>query len=182
MDRLLEEFCRDAGQDVIYVVGSQSLYGYIDDVPNTVAISIEVDVILGDQRNSTELEYKFGERSKTHIKSGCYVHILEEEALYLPCNWKSRTHEISRSSDGGNISLRFLSPVDLCAGKLGIGRDKDLKVVAELLKGEVSYLDLKEAIRELPDACRGTAEYNLIHKIGRMKTEREQEEDKGVGI
>lgn len=165
MDKLLDDFCKEAEQDIIYVVGSQSLYGYIDDVPETVAVSIEVDVILGDQKNVARLDLEFGEDSIVREKSGCFVHILEEEALILPCNWKSRVREVMHTCGGKNISLRFLSPVDLCASKLGVGRDKDLEVIGKLLNGEVSYLDLKDIIKELPDTCRGSAEYNLTHKI-----------------
>ena len=77
IEKSLHELCLKSKQKDIYIVGSQSLYGFIDKVPKEVNLSVDVDIILGDESNINVLEREFGDHSMFREHNGYFIHILE---------------------------------------------------------------------------------------------------------
>ena len=175
IEKSLHELCLKSKQKDIYIVGSQSLYGFIDKVPKEVNLSVDVDIILGDESNINVLEREFGDHSMFREHNGYFIHILENESVILPEGWKDRTKKKNMEIQGIKTTLHFITPSDLCAAKLAIGRDKDIRIVSMLLNNKVALMELNDSVHNLPDEYRASALYNLSKCIlSRKKSNREK--------
>lgn len=169
IEKSLFELCLKSKQKAIYIVGSQSLYGFIDSVPKEVNLSVDVDIILGDESSINVLEREFGDHSIFREQHGYFIHILENESVILPEGWKNRTKKRKMGIEGFKTTLHFISPSDLCAAKLAIGRDKDIRIVTILLHNKVSLMKLSNSVNNLPQEYRASAQYNLSKCILSLK-------------
>jgi hypothetical protein len=146
----LEHILRAAGaitqEEVLVVIGSQSILGALPDAPEELLRSIEADVYPFKAPEKADLiDGSIGERSPFHDTFGYYAHGVGPETAYLPSRWLSRTIEINNSNTRGVTGL-CLHPVDLAIRKLLAGRPKDLDFVRILFAEEIITLDLLQEV------------------------------------
>ncbi len=146
----LEHILRAAGaitqEEVLVVIGSQSILGALPDAPEELLRSIEADVYPFKAPEKADLiDGSIGERSPFHDTFGYYAHGVGPETAYLPYRWLSRTIEINNSNTRGVTGL-CLHPVDLAISKLLAGRPKDLDFVRILVSEEIITLDLLQEV------------------------------------
>jgi Nucleotidyltransferase of unknown function (DUF6036) len=122
------------GDDEVWVFGSQSILGQHPDAPESLRMSIEVDV---DPKNRPEMvdhiDGVLGEGSQFHQTHGFYVHGVSIATATLPLGWEDRTTPV-RNANTRNATGYCLEAHDLAASKLAAFRDKDREFVRLLLR------------------------------------------------
>ena len=166
------------GDAELWVFGSQSILGQHSDAPDSLRMSIEVDM---DPKNRPELvdyiDGALGEGSQFHQTHGFYVHGVSIETAILPRGWKERTRPI-RNANTGNATGFCLEVHDLAASKLAAFRDRDREFVRLLLRERL--IDPNRLVRlinlqSLPDDQRtmlrqwvdGTARELSLERVNR---------------
>jgi hypothetical protein len=125
----LEHIIRAAGsitdETVILVLGSQSILGSIEQVPERLLVSIEADVFPLKAPEKMELiNGSIGEISRFHETFGYYAHGIPPESFPLPDGWDKRLRSIINENTNG-ITVLCLSACDIACSKLAAGRSKD---------------------------------------------------------
>jgi len=133
----LEHILRASGaitdENVILVLGSQSILGTFPELPGDLGVSMEADVFPLKAPEKTDLiNGAIGEITHFQSTFGYYAHGLPPEACPLPEGWEKRLHPVQNENTRGVLGL-CLDPADLAASKLVAGRPKDIAFVAELL-------------------------------------------------
>jgi hypothetical protein len=139
-----------SGEDLIVIVGSQSILGSFPEAPASLLVSMAVDAFPeAAPEKSDVIDGCIGELSPFHETHGYYVHGVSPETAVLPSGWRSRLVEVRTPATYGSVGL-CLSPSDLAVSKLLAGRDKTCSFVRTMLKqGMVStsaILDLGEEL------------------------------------
>jgi hypothetical protein len=148
-----------AGDDELWVFGSQALLGTFPDAAEPLRASIEVDL---QPKNKPEMvdsiDGALGELSQFHQTHGFYVHGISLESANLPEGWQSRVIAVrdeigTRGATGWCVDVH-----DLAASKLVAYREKDREFVrllmvermidAAVLRTRTDLLDIEEALRE----------------------------------
>lgn len=157
---LIEQVSQKVDND-IFVVGSQALYGYTNEVPYSVEASMETDFILGSDKDKAAVDLEFGELSKFYREKGYHAHALEEEFAPLTEGWKGRANQNENLKPSNNKSVKFCSPEDLAASKLVVGREKDLMLVEKMMEMKAVNIEkLKAVIKTLPNEMKNAAIVN----------------------
>ena len=133
----LENIIRASGsvtdENVMLVLGSQSILGAFPEPPGDLCVSMEADIFPLKAPQKTDLiSGSIGEITLFQSTFGYYAHGLPPEACPLPEGWDTRLHSIKSENTRGVLGL-CLDPLDLAASKLVAGRDKDISFVGELL-------------------------------------------------
>jgi hypothetical protein len=152
LEHAIRAACDVAGDDAVYVFGSQAILGQFPDAPAGLRQSVEVDITPVSRLDRVDnIDGSLGELSPFHTAFGYYVHGLPiEEAAKLPAGWKDRVVAV-RDAVGtlGKTGL-CLEAHDLAASKLAAFRDKDRDFVRVLLVERlVSARVLKRRIQAL---------------------------------
>ena len=151
----LEHVIRAAGAITgcreLVVIGSQALLASVPSPPDELCVSMEADVYPADDPGRSDLiDGSIGEASPFHKQFGYYAHGVGPETATLPSGWRGRIVRFTSGNTGGVTGL-CLHPVDIAAGKLVAGREKDLAYVRALLKHRlVDPAALSEALLEFP--------------------------------
>lgn len=134
LEHAIRAACDVVGDTEFWVFGSQSILGQHPDAPESLRMSIEVDV---DPKNRPELvdhiDGSLGEGSQFHQTHGFYVHGVSIEAAILPREWQGRTRPV-QNANTGNATGFCLEAHDLAASKLAAFRDRDREFVRHLLR------------------------------------------------
>lgn len=134
LDHVLRAARRITGEtQYIIIIGSQSLHGKCPDVPDTIAMSIEVDLIAKNERDRTEWLNGIGVDSPFHESFGYYADPVDENTAVLPKDWKSRLVQLGPGDTGGAIGL-CLDPHDLAISKYAARREKDVVFNREMAR------------------------------------------------
>lgn len=137
LEHAIRAACDVAGDNEVWVFGSQSILGQHPDAPESLRMSIEVDV---DPRNFPDrvelIEGALGEGSQFHRAYGFYVHGVSIATAILPRGWQERARKI-QNANTGNATGWCLESHDLAASKLAAWRDKDREFVRALLRERV---------------------------------------------
>lgn len=154
--RQLEHIIRAAGsitdENVILVLGSQSILGSVSSPPPELIVSMEADVCPQDAPEKADLiSGAIGEISYFQDTFGYYAHGLPPDACALPRGWENRLVPVQNENTRGVTGL-CLDPVDLACAKLAAGREKDLDFVAALVRaGIVTRADIEFRLADLED-------------------------------
>jgi hypothetical protein len=134
LEHAIRAACDVVGDTELWVFGSQSILGQHPDAPESLRLSIEVDV---DPKNRPDLvdflDGALGEGSQFHRTHGFYVHGVSIETAVLPRGWKGRTMPV-QNVNTGNATGFCLEAHDLTASKLAAFRDKDREFARHLLR------------------------------------------------
>lgn len=155
LEHAIRAACDIAGDDAVYVFGSQAILGQFPDAPPELRQSMEVDVAPKTRPEMADhIDGSIGELSPFHREFGFYVHGLSIEAATLPPGWQDRVIPVGdEATTVGSIGL-CLEAHDLAASKLAAFRDKDRDFVRVLLTERlVDRAVLVERIRllNIPD-------------------------------
>ena len=161
LEHAIRAACDVAGDDTVYVFGSQSILGQYPDAPERLRQSIEVDIAPSRRLDRTDaIDGALGELSMFQSEFGFYVHGLPIETATLPPDWKERAITVRGPGTFGNTGL-CLEGHDLAASKLAAFRDKDRDFVRVLLDERMisaSTLLLRIAALDIDEALRGRCE------------------------
>lgn len=138
------------GDKELWVFGSQSILGQFPQAPESLRMSVEVDVDPKNHPGLVDLiDGAIGEGSQFHQAHGFYVHGVSIETAILPRGWEGRTKPI-RSPNTADATGYCLEVHDLAASKLAAFRERDREFVRLLLR------------EGLVDPNRITARINLL--------------------
>jgi hypothetical protein len=161
LEHALRSASKITGDNVILVIGSQSILGsyWEDELPPEATVSMEVD--LGffndpDGRKSADIEGFNGIETDFSRTYGFYIDGIDATTATLPHGWHSRLVTLrTASTDPGEG--RCLEPHDCAISKLVAGREKDYVFVGSLLRARLIHADLlleRLAATEVPELVR----------------------------
>lgn len=133
VDHVLRAAGRITGDTQFVIVGSQALHGKYPDLPDTICISAEVDLIAKNRPDQTELLNVIGADSVFHEQYGFYADPVDENTAILPKGWKGRLVNLPEGDTEGVRGL-CLEPHDLAIAKYAARREKDLVFTRELAR------------------------------------------------
>ena len=135
LEHAIRAACDVAGDDAVYVFGSQAILGQFPDAPADLRQSVEVDVCPRTRVDRVdEIDGAIGELSRFHQAFGFYVHGLSLEAAKLPAGWKKRVIPVRDDVGTRGKTGLCVEAHDLAASKLAAFREKDRDFVRVLLK------------------------------------------------
>ena len=133
LEHAIRAACEVAGDDELYVFGSQAILAQFPDAPEVIRGSMEVDVQPKNRPEMTDaIDGSLGELSRFHSTYGYYVHGVSIDSAVLPVGWESRTVSIMNVATNEKAGL-CLEAHDLAASKLAADREKDREFVTVLL-------------------------------------------------
>jgi len=122
-----------AGDDEVYVFGSQAILGQYPDAPESLRHSAEADIAPVNAVDMVEvIDAHLGELSAFHNAYGFYVHGVSIDAAVLPTGWQRRAFAV-RNDNTRNCTGRCVEAHDLAVSKLVAFREKDRDFVRILL-------------------------------------------------
>jgi len=134
LEHAIRAACDVSKDTELWIFGSQAILGEFPDAPESLRVSIEVDVQPKNRPEAVDyIDGALGEMSQFHQTHGFYVHGTSIESAKLPEGWEQRTISISDPiSTNGNTGL-CIEAHDLAASKLAAYREKDKEFVRLLL-------------------------------------------------
>jgi hypothetical protein len=150
LEHAIRAACDIAGDDQVYVFGSQAILGQFPDAPAALRQSAEADISPVTAVDNVELIDVFlGELSDFHIAFGFYVHGVPIDAAVLPQDWHDRAIRV-QNENTRNLTGWCVEAHDLAASKLVAFRDKDRDFVRVLIvEGLIDPAQLLERIKLL---------------------------------
>jgi hypothetical protein len=151
LEHAIRAACDVAGDDEVYVFGSQAILGQFPDVPESLRQSAEADIAPVHAVNMVNvIDAHLGELSPFHHAFGFYVHGVAIEAAVLPEGWQKRAIAV-RNENTNNTTGWCVEAHDLAASKLVAFRDKDRDFVRVLLAEDlIQARRLLLRIKQLP--------------------------------
>lgn len=133
LEHVIRAACDVAGDDEVYILGSQAILGWFPEAPAPLRQSVEADVAPRTKVDQWEaIDGSLGELSPFHTSYGVYAHGIEITTAKLPAGWQKRVVRVRSEATRGNSGL-CLEPHDLAASKLVAFREKDTDFVRVLL-------------------------------------------------
>lgn len=157
LEHAIRAACDVAGDQEVWVFGSQAILGEHPDAPEGVRVSAEADMAPKNFPDRVDkIDGALGELSQFHGTFGFYVHGVSLETVTLPGGWQERTVRVS--GRGTTLSMGLcLEAHDLVASKLVAFREKDRDFARILIVERlVSISTLLERIEtlEIPEELR----------------------------
>jgi len=150
LEHAIRAACNVAGDDEVWVFGSQAILGAFPDAPAELRTSIEVDI---QPRNKLEktvwIDGALGEGSMFNTTHGFYVHGVEIAVAKLAQGWQNRTIAVCDPVGTTGFTGWCLEPCDLAASKLFANRAQDREFVRILLTNKMIEPDILECRIEL---------------------------------
>jgi len=157
LEHAIRAACDVAGDNEVFVFGSQAILGQYPDAPEALRQSAEADIAPVTAVDKVEVIDAFlGELSEFHQAFGYYVHGVSIDAAVLPAGWQGRAIRVSndntRNSTGWCVEAH-----DLAVSKLIAYRDKDRDFVRVLLTQRlIDPREIEERLCQLPEHPRVT--------------------------
>ena len=159
LEHAIRAACEVADDTELWVFGSQAILGQYPDAPESLRVSIEVDVQPKNQPDAADyIDGALGELPLFHQTHGFYVHGISIESAVLPKDWEQRAIAIRHPIGTRGNTGWCIEAHDLAASKLVAFREKDKEFLrllliegmidAEILTERISELDLDDQIRE----------------------------------
>jgi hypothetical protein len=154
-DHVIAAAVEVSGEREIVVIGSQAILGSVDDPPEVLLESMEVDVYpLGDPEKAIEIEAALGEGSSFQGLYGYYAHGVGPGTMKGPAGWHDRLIRVKvppRPGQKAEPIALCLELHDLVLAKCAAGRARDWDYAREMLRlGLVDYEVLVQRIAEMP--------------------------------
>lgn len=155
------------GQDEFVVIGSQAILGTHPDAPETMLMSLEVDIYPRDRPELVdEIDGALGDGSQFHVTFGYYAHGVGPETAKAPAGWEQRLVRVAvppRVSSDRTPVAWCLDVADLVLSKCAAGRPRDWDYAREALAaGMVEGDELLERIGDLPLNAIGRAHLDSV--------------------
>lgn len=149
-------------EDELIVVGSQAILGTIDDPPEPLVRSLEVDLYPKTHLDrALEIDGALGDGSPFHEHYGYYAHAVGPETITAPAGWEGRLKKLELPAiqrRHGTVTGWCLSVPDLMLAKVAAGRSHDIEFVeAALTAGVTSADELRLGVGHVPDHARSDA-------------------------
>lgn len=136
LEHLLRASGRILEEDMIIVIGSQSILGKFSDPPEELTRSIEANLIAKNHPSRTDQLNVIGEGSHFHQQYGYYADPVDLNTAILPRDWKSRLITVKTEGTGGITGL-CLDPHDLLISKVAAYREKDIEFAKVMIKNRM---------------------------------------------
>jgi hypothetical protein len=123
-------------QEKIIIIGSQSIYGQLKQIGETIEIariSREVDVIINNQELNNKIFSFFGELSSFDNKNHIYIDPVFEKEIALPKHYKNRLVNFQEDR------IQLLNIHDYIACKAYTHREKDIQFLEEFKNNLVNF-------------------------------------------
>ena len=161
-DHVLRAAAAIADETEFVVIGSQALLGVVQNPPEELLVSVELDLYpLKDPAKADLIDGSIGELSPFHETFGYHAHGVGPETAVLPAGWRERL--VAYRSQG--VVAHCLSLEDLAVSKLAAGRPKDLEYVQVLLK--TGFLE-RSAVRELASSLKEPMPAAVRERLDRL--------------
>lgn len=144
-----------SGEREIVVIGSQAILASVEDPPEALVESMELDVYpLHDPDKAEEIDAVLGDGSPFQGTYGFYAHGVGPETVKAPAGWQERLIRVAippRPAQKVEPIAYCLELHDLVLAKCAAGRERDWDYTREMLKRELVELDeLLGRISEMP--------------------------------
>ena len=136
------------GEDEILVIGSQALYGSVDDqLPPEAERSVEADIAAlddPDDRKADLIDGAIGQASVFHESFGYYAQGVSKSTAVLPDGWQDRLRRYESPATNGVVAW-CLEAHDLWLSKAAAMRPKDIEFCDALLRRAIVQPDTLRA-------------------------------------
>lgn len=121
----------------IVVIGSQAIHGVAEEPPESMLVSMEVDLYpRSNPRKADDIEGSLGEGSQFQAMNGYYAQAVGPETAKAPAGWQERLVEVEIpprvGQERGPVAL-CLDVHDLILAKCVAGRERDWKFARDAL-------------------------------------------------
>jgi len=143
------------GEEEIVVIGSQSIWGSLEDPPKEMLRSLEADIYpRRDPSRAEEIDGQLGDGSQFQLTYGYYAHGVGPETAKAPAGWEERLVVVEvprRPGEDGHVRAFCLERHDLVLAKCVAGRPRDWEFARVALAAGIVELDqLLALIEDLP--------------------------------
>ena len=132
--------------DELVVIGSQAILGQFPDAPESLLLSLEVDVYPRNHpERAHEIDGAIGDGSRFHGTFDYYAHGVGPETPIAPAGWEARLVPVelpASNPKGGAVKAWCIEVHDLVLAKLAAGRPHDLEFVEGVIRA--SLVDLEQ--------------------------------------
>ena len=139
----------------IVVIGSQAILGNVDEPPESMLFSMEVDVYpRNDPAKADDIDGSMGDGSQFQSTYGYYAHGVGPETAKAPAGWEERLVKVDippRPGQSEGAVALCLEVHDLVLAKCVAGRDRDWEFTRDALAaGLVQVEELVRRVQDLP--------------------------------
>lgn len=143
------------GEEEIVVIGSQSIWGSVEDPPEAILRSLEADIYpRRDPSRAEEIDGLMGDGSQFQRTYGYYAHGVGPETAKAPAGWEQRLVIVEvprRPGEVGHVRALCLEPHDLVLAKCVAGRRRDWDFAKVALSAGIVEIDrLLAPVDDLP--------------------------------
>jgi hypothetical protein len=154
-DHVIAAAATVCGEDEIVVIGSQSIWGSVEDPPEAMVRSLEADVYpRRDPSRAEEIDGALGDGSQFQRTYGYYAHGVGPETAKAPAGWADRLVTIEvprRPGQSGHVRALCLERHDLVMAKCAAGRERDWEFAKAALSAHLVELNhLLGSIDQMP--------------------------------
>jgi hypothetical protein len=156
-----------SGEREIVVIGSQAILGSIDEPPEGMLFSMEVDVYpRNDPEKAVGIDGSLGDGSQFQSTYGFYAHGVGPETARAPAGWEERLVRVDipprPGQSEGAIAL-CMEIHDLVLAKCVAGRERDWEFARDALATDL--VQIAELIRRTQDLPVSASERKHIRKV-----------------
>ena len=152
-NHLIAAAAQISGEREIVVIGSQAILGAVDEPPESMLLSMEVDIYpRNDPAKAEEIDASLGDGSPFQGAHGYYAHGVGPETAKAPRGWRDRLIRVEippRVRQQAGVVALCIEPCDLVLAKCAAGRDRDWDFARDAL--EAGLVDLGELIGRIDD-------------------------------
>jgi len=185
VDHVLRAAGRITGERQFIIIGSQALHGKYPDLPDEILKSVEVDLMAGKKRETTEWLNTIGMHSAFHASFGYFADPIDlATTAGFPKGWKGRLVNLPPGDTDGVKGL-CLEPHDLAIAKYVAHRPKDLIFTRELVRrGLLSKERLLSLLDQTPvsEEIRGRVRDRIGHDFSTSHEVNDRSERAGAGL
>jgi hypothetical protein len=156
-----------SGEQEIVVIGSQAILGNVDEPPESMLFSMEVDVYpRNDPAKADEIDGSLGDGSQFQSTYGYYAHGVGPETAKAPAGWEERLVKVeipARPGRSEGAVALCLEIHDLVLAKCVAGRERDWEFARDALAAEL--VQAEELIGRTEDLPVSASEKMRIRKM-----------------
>ena len=135
------------------MIGSQAILGSLEQPPESMLQSLEVDIYpRRDPRAADLIDGALGDGSQFHLAFGYYAHGVGPETAKAPAGWQERLVKRGvppRPGSEGTIVAWCLEVHDLVLSKCAAGRERDWEYARAALRAQI--VDPEVLLARVPD-------------------------------
>lgn len=175
LDHVIAAAAEVSGERVFVVIGSQAILGSVEQPPESMVASMEVDVYPRDDPDkAVEIDASLGDGSQFQSTYGYYAHGVGPETVRAPAGWTERLVSVeipARVHQKQGALALCLELHDLVLAKCVAGRDRDWVFAEEALRADLVELNqLLARVADLPidDSARARVRAMLVGAAGKL--------------